>query len=218
MSARHEFDEFVHTVAERYRTKGYRVSVRPKATDLPAFLKGTSPDLLASRAGEHVAVGIHRLGSVRGGPGLRKLADLIESRPGWRFDVVLYEPEARRETRLPSESVIKRSMDRAERLFEQGERAASLLLAWSAMEAAARRALRDLEDDGAKRRVSEDLLKTLVSSGLLREVDFRRLVPVMRLRNEVAHGQLQSNVSKEVIGSLRDATKQLLEGFVPTLA
>jgi HEPN domain-containing protein len=218
MSARHEFDEFVHTVAERYRTKGYRVSVRPKATDLPAFLKGTSPDLLASRAGEHVAVGIHRLGSARGGPGLRKLADLIESRPAWRFDVVLYEPEARRETRLPSESVIKRSMDRAERLFEQGERAASLLLAWSAMEAAARRALRDLEDDGAKRRVSEDLLKTLVSSGLLREVDFRRLVPVMRLRNEVAHGQLQSNVSKEVIGSLRDATKQLLEGFVPTLA
>jgi HEPN domain-containing protein len=218
MSARHEFDEFVHTVAERYRTKGYRVSVRPKATDLPAFLKGTSPDLLASRAGEHVAVGIHRLGSARGGPGLRKLADLIESRPAWRFDVVLYEPEARRETRLPSESVIKRSMDRAERLFEQGERAASLLLAWSAMEAAARRSLRDLEDDGAKRRVSEDLLKTLVSSGLLREVDFRRLVPVMRLRNEVAHGQLQSNVSKEVIGSLRDATKQLLEGFVPTLA
>ena len=72
-------------VAERYEQNGYEVVVDPLPEDIPAFLQGYRPDLLAYKGDEKVAVEIKAAGEALN-EGVAFMAGIVNSQPGWRFD------------------------------------------------------------------------------------------------------------------------------------
>jgi hypothetical protein len=81
-------------VAQRYRDEGYQVVVRPFGEQIPPFIAGFQPDLIAIRGNEGVIVEIkiNRMDLSRDHQ-ISRLAEIVNARPGWRLDLVVLEPE-----------------------------------------------------------------------------------------------------------------------------
>lgn len=48
--------ERIQTLAEEYRSKGYKVAIEPDSSYLPAFLSGYRPDLVVTRGDERTVI------------------------------------------------------------------------------------------------------------------------------------------------------------------
>ena len=58
-------DRLVREVADSYVRRGYLVEIEPLEEDLPEFLDGFRPDLLARKPGDNIVVEIKSRGKVR---------------------------------------------------------------------------------------------------------------------------------------------------------
>ncbi len=198
---------FLDNVARQYRDEGYQVEAEPDPVRLPPFLKNYRPDIVATRNGENVVVQVKRKA---GEANLRELAEVVASQPGWRFDLVLYEPEEVARDEISSDKTIRATLDEARRLHSSHQSSAGLLLAWSAFEAATRIAF---ERHGIERFPRPaDLLKNLVFEDLISEEEFNSLVEIGRLRNRVAHGALELPIPREALDRLSELAQRLLGG------
>ncbi len=197
--------EFLEQVAERYRSDGYVVSVAPR-NELPAFLRDVQPDLIAKRGSENVVVELKRQTVDQS---LRRLAEIVSRQPGWRLDVVIYEPDFADPRRLVGKETVKAALKDAEQIANLGQLQAGLLAVSSAFEAAAVLAL---QKHGIERvPASADLLKTLVSEGLISDDDYSALAEVSRLRNRVAHGALEQPIAREKFDTLLRFAYRLID-------
>ena len=76
--------------AEEYRSKGYEVL---QETPLE-FLPGFRADLVVRKGGEAKVIEVRRRSSLAANPKVRELAEIIDSMPGWSFELILVgEPE-----------------------------------------------------------------------------------------------------------------------------
>lgn len=212
MSGKTNFEVFLDGVAEKYRRTGYRVVVNPTSRDLPRFLKEHVPDLVAKGEDENVAVGIKRLGIKKGDKDLVAVANAVDGRAGWRFDVVLYEEEEvpKGPLYLLPKSIRSANLE-ADTIYNQGHTAAALMLACSAFEAAAKRVIAKVEDRYAYKLGPNDLVKRLVFHGFLTEGEFETVQKVIVRRNQIAHGRLKRPVPKKMLDGIRKLTERLLE-------
>lgn len=81
-------------LAREYRHAGYDVVVYPEDEVLPQALKGCSIGLIA-RSDEEVVVAEVRSRpnlTLNGSADLRRLAERIETLPGWQFNLVVTNP------------------------------------------------------------------------------------------------------------------------------
>lgn len=81
-------------LAREYRRNGYDVVLYPGDSDLPPVLKGCSIGLIA-RSEEDVVVADARSRpnlTLNGPADLRRLAEKVETLPGWRFNLVVTNP------------------------------------------------------------------------------------------------------------------------------
>jgi hypothetical protein len=198
---------FLEDVAKQYRDEGYQVQIEPDSASLPPFLRVYHPDMVATRDGESVVVEVKRNTSKAD---LQQLAAIVARQPGWRFDLVLYEPERDTGDEMSSVQTIRATLDEARRLYSSQQASAGLLLAWSAFEAASRVAFRRRGIERLPR--PEDLLKNLVFEDLISEEEFKSLLETGRLRNRVAHGALELPVPDEALGRLTELARRLLGG------
>nr|WP_294504199.1 hypothetical protein [uncultured Rhodopila sp.] len=74
--------------AHEYRSQGYEVVEAPAAANMPAFLSGLSPDLIAIKAGDHVVVEIRRADRLKGSNEITELAARVANNPDWRFELI----------------------------------------------------------------------------------------------------------------------------------
>ena len=76
--------------ADEYRNKGYKVSL-----DMPLdFLPGFRADVVVSKDGETKVIEVKSRSSLGANPKIVELARIIDTKPGWSFDLVLVaEPE-----------------------------------------------------------------------------------------------------------------------------
>lgn len=205
LEERIEERKFLEEVAERYRSEGYEVIVEPKA-DVPSFLRDFSPDLIAKLGSENVVVELKRRA---GQQNLRQMAEIISREPGWRLDLVIYEPDVEDPRRPIKKKSVKSALEDAERMVKLDQLQAGLLLVWSAFEAAASLAL---QKHGLDRMPTPaDLLKTLVSEGLISDDEYNVLADVSRLRNRVAHGALEQPISLDKFETLRRFAYRLID-------
>ncbi|MFL6603052.1 MAG: hypothetical protein ACJ8R9_17230 [Steroidobacteraceae bacterium] len=128
-------------IAQEYRDRGYDVVVEPRDHDLPDFLAGTFPDLLARTSHEAVLVEVRRTSALRDSRDLEEFARRITGRTGWRFELVTVLPE--RGTSDPLEGTkrlslkqIREQLKEAERMAAEGHSRLALILAHAATEAA----------------------------------------------------------------------------------
>jgi hypothetical protein len=119
------------SVAAEYENRGYKVRLQPAAADVPEFLGGFEPDLIAIGNGESVVV------EVKAGKELFEtqqsitaMEAAVRGRPGWRFELVIdgSNPELGRSLAAPQ---IETSIKEANELQRGGHVVAALLLLWS---------------------------------------------------------------------------------------
>jgi hypothetical protein len=203
-------------VAEEYRGRGYEVLVEPKPKQLPRALARFHPDLVARKGDEVVVVEVKSRSELRQDPRLGELASAVRAHPGWRFELIIANPE--HDGLLPEgaqaweERDVLERLDEARSLLNAGHLEAALMLAWSAAEAALR-ILAKTDEIAPSRQDAAYLLKQLAFSAALTREQFQFLQNMSELRNAVAHGHTLAGfalIAPPEIGALIELTAQLL--------
>ncbi len=175
-------------IAADHRARGYDVVVEPRGSDLPAFLVGTTPDLIAHRGGEHIVIEVKSSPQDVDRLQLTTIADRVAAHHGWRFVLMASDPRVndRSVGSVLDEGTVRRRLDEARSLADSGHSEAALLLAWGALEALLRRIV-DTEE-GRRRNDPASLLRSAASEGLVGPDDWTRLNEAFRVRTAIAHG------------------------------
>ena len=133
-------EETLERVAERYRDEGYQVIVRPSGDQIPPFIAGFQPDLIAIRGNEGVVVEIkvNRI-DLSSDHQIACLAEIVNARPGWRLDLVVLEPEttiqkAAQEAAEPSDEQLAQILKTADELSEKGYSPYACVVAWGGLD------------------------------------------------------------------------------------
>lgn len=209
--ARTAFRRLVDSVADRYRARGYDVTVEPSGPSVPSFMQGFRPDLIARKGAEGVVVEVKLGTKTSAVERYQRLAELVQGQPGWRFDLLVVEPEQAHELTvdapLPSESEIRERLRRAKELETSGALDAAFLVLWIAAEAVMRliahRASLPLE-----RMPTSALVRDLYSAGEIDRRDYEVALGLLTARSGIVHG-FATDISEEQLDKLRALVERL---------
>ena len=200
--------------ASDYRKKGYCVTLDPEGSDLPAFLGGLRPDMIAQRSDENIVIEVRSRATLRDGePNLVDLAKAVEAQPDWRLDLIVTNPRHAPDEPLdgeePSAVDIRGRIGVARELLDEGHDEAAALLAWSAVEAALRELARR-EALALNGRQPEFVIEQLYSVGLLGKEDYSLLLNALSERNLIAHGFVGRGLSDSIVTRVIDIADEAL--------
>ena len=199
-------------VAEDYRRRGYEVAIRPAGGDLPEFLEGHVPDIIARSPGESVVVDI-KVGTRSSVAGrLKDLAERVSRQPGWRLSVVFVspaEPDQPIEAEPATLDQLVQRAGQADALFAADQLEAAFLLLWSALEGGMRLLGRQAQLP-VENLPPSAVIRELYSSGELSHDEFQALLRLLPVRNFLVHGH-EGRVERENVEALRGVVNTLLE-------
>lgn len=204
----------IRDLAREYRRSGYTVVVEPEPADLPAFLWGFRPDMIARNGAESVVFEVKSRKDLAGSKDLADLAARVNTQPNWRFELVVTNP---RPSRTSPQGVldppdIENRLSTAQILSRQNGSGseAALMLAWSSFEAAMRLAAarERIDVDNLNER---DMVKHLSTLGVLDRDDYAVLESAATARNSIAHGFKSNQVDSSVVDKVSEITGRLLE-------
>ena len=196
-------------IADEYRQRGYSVTIEPRLDEVPAFISPYRPDLIAK--GPHETVVVEVKAGTRTPADLASVAAAIDSRPGWRFEVVLLDLAL--QTAAPSELVpieqLEKTLSEVQRLLGGELQAGAFVLLWSATEGALRHAAHrnGIEPDRDPRR----LIRQLTSKGLITQTELRMLEECLSVRNRAVHGFQTGTLDAQLVKELFSFSRRLLE-------
>lgn len=204
-------------VAREYEQQGYQVVRRPEQAELPDFLAGLTPDLIAYGTEENVVVEVRSRATLSGAEDLTPLASAVNAVPGWRLDLVVTNPRSASVIDGRAEGLdrggIRARLETVHHLLliaEEDEEDAAALLAWSAAEAAlrllARRQGIELERD-----YPSFIVKKLYSLGVLSREEYEVLQEGLRFRNSIVHGFRLPESKRAVVNELLTKVSRWLE-------
>jgi hypothetical protein len=205
--------EALARVVQRYRDEGYDVIAHPRGQQVPPFVAGFDLDLIATRGNEGVVVEIktNRI-DLSNDPDITRLAEIVNAAPGWRFDVVVLEPEttvekAARDASEPSDEQLAHILKAAEDLADRGYTPYAYVIAWGGLEAAMRRIRNGAELYG--KGTPTELMRTLYGNGFLSKEQFDRLKESYKIRSQVVHGLVPSQVDPALVRFLTATARSL---------
>ena len=191
-----------HKTAEEYRSKGYEVLL-----DAPLdFLPGFRADLLVRKGDEARVIEVKSRPSLAADPKISELARLIESMPGWTFELVLVsEPEkvdsSEGARSLEGDGILQR-MEEAERSLQADLPEAAFLLAWSASEAVIRELLTAHGVSGKSITSPGYVLDQGIYHGVISRNDYDALNRMRKYRNAIVHGFGADDFNGELVAEL----------------
>ncbi len=182
--------EVIAKVAQDYRRRGYDVEVEPRGPELPEFLGGFQPDLIARSPAESVVVEVKVGTRTSVIERLREVAERVNRQPGWRFSLVFVspdQPDQVSEAQPAPLSLLEERARNAEALLQEGQSEAAFLLLFSALEGILRflghRAHLPLES-----LPPSTLIRELYSEGEITREQFESLMRLLPIRNRLVHG------------------------------
>jgi glycerol-3-phosphate cytidylyltransferase-like family protein len=196
-------------VAEKYRQLGYKVTISPPSKNLPRFLSKFRPDIVAEGPEESVVVEVTPSVKTRSAAYWKELSRVVQEHPRWRLELITDASKHRMHQPMNKELARKRLLE-GQRLAEQGMLAASLLITWSAVEAAMRLAAKENEIDLPDQRPAV-LISRLYTDGVLERQEYDFLVDAFGVRNAVAHGFDQKRTRRTLLKKLLQIGLRLLE-------
>jgi uncharacterized protein YutE (UPF0331/DUF86 family) len=203
-------------LAKEYCDKGYEISFQPNPEDLPDFLKNYRPDMIARRGDEAVIIEVKSRSSLNSSAQyLRNLAQAVEQHPGWRFELVMTNPEdatySQRAEGSLQETEIESRLQVARQLATQHPESA-ILYSWSLAEATLRLVA---ENEGLSLQRFDPLylVKKLATDGVLSKSEYQLLMNALSLRNSIAHGFKTAQLDQESLYELITITEQLLKAL-----
>jgi len=195
------------SVASEYEQMGYEVKLQPTAADLPEFLAGFEPDLIATGNGESVVVEVKARNEFENEQAVAAIEAALRNRPGWRFELIIDRSDSE-DGRLLGAPQIETSLEEANELQQRGHLIAALLLLWSATEGILR-LLAARENVELESPVAGYMTKRLYTLGLLGRDQYRILDEALRLRNQAAHG-FQVSVTRQDLANVSTIARELL--------
>ncbi|PIG93866.1 hypothetical protein [Gloeocapsopsis sp. IPPAS B-1203] len=204
-------------IAQEYREKGYQVLFQPQLEELPDFLRGYQPDMVAQRGEEKVVVEVKSRFSLNASSAqsLRYLAQEIEKHPGWRFELVMTNPnDSIHSTQIEGslqEQEIASRVEVAKELADKHPESA-ILYAWALAEATLR-LLAQREGLSLQGFDPAYLLKQLVTEGVISKTEYDLLRNTSSLRNAIAHGFKAAQLTPNSVHELLGVTDQLLRSL-----
>lgn len=201
-------------VAEEYRSRSFEVIEEPSPEQLPDFLSTYRPDLLIRKGDEAIVVEVKSRSSLANDPRVRDLAQVLQGKPGWRFELVVVAEEekfsAPEGTRPFEKEDVLQNTVAAQRLLDSGYSEAGLLVAWSASEAAMR-LLTQQEGMQIDRLNPHYILDHAVTNGVISRDDYRLLMNAMKYRNALVHGFKVADLDPAIVKDLIRTTESLLQ-------
>jgi hypothetical protein len=198
--------KLAETAAE-YRARGYDVIVNPAAGDVPRFLSGAVPDLIAKSDSDSVVVEVKALPAIESDRIVR-IADAVAANPPWRFELVsaipVSAPDVPVMEDLASTDHVQRLLQESELLLQQNHPEAAALIAWSAIEAILRRRAAATGAE-LERQSSSRLLTELYSIGEIERALYDRLLRLLEFRNAIAHGFRPRSAAPDIAQIVNDA-------------
>lgn len=204
-------DVRLYDIAEEYRNRGYKVTVSPPANKLPKFLSRFRPDLVAEGARESVVVEVQSPNRKRGSDYWTTLSDVLQKHPGWRLDLIL-NGASERPPKTIDEQLVRTRLDEGRSLADQGMLAASLLIIWSAAEAAMRLACKQNEVELPDLRTAT-VITRLYTDGVIDREKYDYLLKSMRMRDTVAHGFERQRIRPGSLRRLEEIALNLLAEY-----
>ncbi|MBT9369191.1 hypothetical protein [Rhizobium sp. CSW-27] len=171
----------------RWEKLGYQLVIAPDPNDLPDFLRPLKPQAIAINRLPRLAIFVMRTQNQNSDIRLGQMRTVFEAHPEWQMEVV-YDTQETIELERVAPGELKSAINSLEALASVEPRAA-VLLGWSVIEAATRRLEPDLADRGLP---PASLVELLISSGHLEQQDGEPMRRLARMRNALAHGQLDT--------------------------
>ncbi len=195
------------SVASEYESQGYDVTVQPPSADLPDFLAGFEPDLIATGKGETVVVEVKARNNLKDGRAIAALENALRNQPGWRFELIIDGPAPENRQTLGA-TQIREAFEEAEDLQQRDHLVPALLLLWSATEGALR--LLAIREDVELESLAPGYVVTrLYTLGLLGREQYQVLEETIKLCNQAAHG-FQVSVTRQDLTSILAISRELL--------
>jgi REase_AHJR-like len=199
-------------IAAEYEARGYEVLVAPRPEQLPKFLAGFHPDLVARGPNESVVVEVKVGTQTAASERFREIAETIQRQPGWRFSLVVIDPRSD-EVAPPTQPLLDRKditdrLGRANELLKTGATDATFLLLWISVEAILRH-LAIREGLPLERMPSSSLMKELFSLGILSRSELDVAQRAFSVRNTLVHGFATTRL-EETARELAQFAQQLL--------
>ena len=197
--------------AEEYRNRGYEVSLETPVDFLPGF----HADLIARKGDETKVIEVKSRSSLAAIPQIGELARIVDSKPGWSFELLLVgEPEkldSPEGAHSFSEKNILQRIEEAEQALESGLPAAAFLLAWSACEAMIREliAAEGVPDAGIA--TSGHVLGQAIYQGVISRDEYRNLIEFRKYRNAIIHGFNVDDFNDEFVAELIETVRRMTE-------
>jgi uncharacterized protein YutE (UPF0331/DUF86 family) len=201
-------------IAAEYEARGYEVLVEPRPEQLPEFLAGFRPDLVARGPNESIVVEVKVGTQTAASERFRELAETIQRQPGWRFSLVVIDPRSD-EVAPPTQQLLARQeivdrLGRANELLKTGATDAAFLLMWVAVEALLRH-IATREGLPLERVPSSSLMKELFSLGILSRSELEVAQRAFSVRNALVHGFATTRLDETSRELAQFAQKLLLE-------
>lgn len=192
--------KFIAKTAAKYRSRGYEVE---ESCELD-FLPGFHVDLVARKDDEVRVIEVKSRTSLAATPKLNELAEILYSKPGWSYDLLLIgEPEKLEspEGAQPfAEEEIRRRLAEAEAVLEKGSGKAVI------------RNLIETEGIAITRvTTAAYVLDMAVMHGIISREDYGYLTDMMKYRNAIAHGFDVNGFSDEKVTALIGVVARLLD-------
>ncbi len=199
-----------HKTAEEYRGKGYEVLF-----DAPLdFLPGFRADLLVRRGDEVRVIEVKSRPSLAADPKISELARLIDSKPGWRFELLLVsEPEkldSPEGARSFESGKILQRIEEAERSLQASLPEAAFLLAWSASEAVIRELLTAQGVSDTSITSPGYVLDQGIYHGVISRDDYDALTRMRKYRNAIVHGFGMDDFNDELVTDLIETIRRIM--------
>ena len=201
--------------AEKYRSKGYEVLLEAPLDFMPGF----RADLLVRKGDEARVVEVKSRPSLAADPKISELARLIESMPGWAFELVLVgepekvdSPEGARP--FETDGILQR-IEEAEKSLQAELPEAAFLLAWSVSEAVIRKLLTARGVSGKSITSPGCVLDQGLYYGVISRNDYDALTRMRKYRNAIIHGFRTDDFNSDLVTELIATTKRIMP--TPTL-
>lgn len=189
--------------------------MQPDVTERPDFIREYQPDIVARSPKGSVVIEVKNWLSAEDRDRLQGIAKRVESRPEWRF-IVVSPGEVRPGAPGPQlndlqEPQIVRLLEQVAGLRAGDQLPAAVLVAWSALEAAMRRAA--IANAIELRRADTwEVMRELVSNGILERQRYREISEGLRVRSAIAHGFETPNTVDlgQLLNLIETSTRELL--------
>lgn len=193
--------------ADEYRSKGYEVIFEAPLDFFPGF----RADLLVRKGDQVRVIEVKSRPSLAANPKIRELAQLIDSKPGWSFELLLVaEPErldSPEGARAFEGRMILQRIAQAEKSLEEGSPEAAFLLAWSAFEAAIRELLAAHGVSNTRITSPGFVLDQARFRGLISSDEYEKVSDMLKHRNAIAHGFGADEFSSDMVADLLGFTR-----------